>query len=100
MDEIRRPLPVDRLEAAHRAEHLRNLLHVARKRTGEGACAERATRGPNAGAFRRSDAEVELPAQLTLEDGADVARVPAAAVLVRMKVSEQNPLHGTGIVGS
>ena len=93
MDEIRRPFTIDRLEAAQRAEHLRDLPHVTRKRAGEGRRVEGAARGPHAGAFGRGDAELELLAQRALEDGADVARVPAAAVLVRVEVGEQDLLH-------
>src|SRR5438309_674326 len=93
VDEIRLPLLVDRFEPAQRAEHLRDLPHVTRKGAGEARRVERAARGPHAGALGRGDAELELLAQRALEDGADVARVPAAAVLVRVKVGEQDLLH-------
>src|SRR5512138_3045246 len=93
MDQIRPPFPIDLLEATCRAEHLRNLADVAGEGAGEGRRAERATGGPHPRTFGRRHAEVEVLAQAALEDRADIARVPAAAVLMRMEVGEQDALH-------
>src|SRR3954470_13034550 len=88
--EVRPPLRRDTVEAAHRAEHPRDLAEVSRKIAREPRRFYFLAHPPDTPPVGRRDTEFELLAQRARKDSADVARVSAAAASVRMEVGEKD----------